>query len=143
MLILDTANILGSRPDGWWRDRAGATERLIEQVAAAIVAGRLVPPVVAVLEGRARAASGAGATDGLLLVRASASGDEAVVEVAAAALGKGSAVTVVTADRELTQRVRRLGAAVEPPGELLDGLAPVRPPGQVRPRGAVPPGGGA
>ena len=23
-LVVDVANVLGSRPDGWWRDRAGA-----------------------------------------------------------------------------------------------------------------------
>ncbi|MEV1288966.1 hypothetical protein [Micromonospora sp. NPDC049679] len=28
LLVVDAANVVGSRPDGWWRDRAGATVRL-------------------------------------------------------------------------------------------------------------------
>lgn len=28
-LVVDAANVVGSRPDGWWRDRAGATGRLL------------------------------------------------------------------------------------------------------------------
>lgn len=35
VLIVDGANVVGSRPDGWWRDRAGATARLRDQLAAA------------------------------------------------------------------------------------------------------------
>ena len=28
LLIVDAANVVGSVPDGWWRDRAGAARRL-------------------------------------------------------------------------------------------------------------------
>ena len=35
VLVVDVANLLGSRPDGWWRDRAGATRRLLDRLAAA------------------------------------------------------------------------------------------------------------
>jgi 8-oxo-dGTP diphosphatase len=31
-LIVDGANVMGSRPDGWWRDRAGAARRLRDQL---------------------------------------------------------------------------------------------------------------
>jgi len=34
-LVVDAANVVGSRPDGWWKDRAGAAERLLSEVAAA------------------------------------------------------------------------------------------------------------
>jgi 8-oxo-dGTP diphosphatase len=27
-IVVDVANVMGSRPDGWWRDRAGAAVRL-------------------------------------------------------------------------------------------------------------------
>jgi selenocysteine lyase/cysteine desulfurase len=33
-LLVDAANVVGSRPDGWWRDRAGATARLLARLAA-------------------------------------------------------------------------------------------------------------
>ena len=47
-LLVDVANVVGSRPDGWWRDRAGATSRLLDRLAL------LDDEVVAVVEGRAR-----------------------------------------------------------------------------------------
>nr|MDT0666641.1 hypothetical protein [Micromonospora sp. DSM 115978] len=31
--MVDAANVIGSRPDGWWRDRAGAAVRLTRQIA--------------------------------------------------------------------------------------------------------------
>ena len=30
--VVDAMNVIGSRPDGWWRDRAAAIERLVDQV---------------------------------------------------------------------------------------------------------------
>jgi len=35
VLIVDGANVVGSRPDGWWRDRAGAAHRLHDQLSTA------------------------------------------------------------------------------------------------------------
>ena len=34
MLVVDGNNVMGSRPDGWWKDRAGATRRLVERLGA-------------------------------------------------------------------------------------------------------------
>src|SRR5829696_7110454 len=28
-LVVDASNVIGARPDGWWRDRAGAARRLV------------------------------------------------------------------------------------------------------------------
>ena len=30
--IVDGMNVIGSRPDGWWRDRDGARARLVEEL---------------------------------------------------------------------------------------------------------------
>ena len=38
-IIVDSANVVGSRPDGWWRDRAGATMRLADQLASLVPGG--------------------------------------------------------------------------------------------------------
>ena len=122
MLLIDTANVVGSRPDGWWRDRAGATRRLIGQVSASAASGRLRLPVVMVLEGAARRAAPPGVQDGVELVHAAGEGDDTLVEVAAAAGGDGPPVTVVTADRALGERLRTAGAAVVGPRWLLDRL---------------------
>ena len=30
--LVDASNVIGSRPDGWWRDREGAARRLIAEL---------------------------------------------------------------------------------------------------------------
>jgi hypothetical protein len=59
-LLVDAANVIGSRPDGWWRDRPGAAARLLSTLAAALRSGALTGPVVVVLEGAARAGAPVG-----------------------------------------------------------------------------------
>ena len=58
-LIVDGANVVGSRPDSWWRDRAGAAGQLWERVAAADLPH---DEVVVVLEGAAEEGVPAGGT---------------------------------------------------------------------------------
>lgn len=120
MLVVDVANVMGSRPDGWWKDRAGAAQRLIDRIATAVAEERLESPVVAVLEGRARAAVTPAGPEDLLVVRADGSGDDTIVEVVSAAVGQRT--TVVTADRGLSDRVRRLGAGILAPSRFLNRL---------------------
>src|SRR6516165_1873324 len=55
VLVIDAANVIGSRPTGWWRDRPRAARDFVEGVRATVVAGRLRSPVTVVLEGRSRA----------------------------------------------------------------------------------------
>lgn len=120
MLVIDAANVIGSRPDGWWRDRPGAASRFVAQVRAATAAGRLDPPVVVVLEGRARPGADEAVVDRVEVVHAPGEGDDTVATVAAARAGPH--VVVVTADRALAARVRAAGAEVVGPGWLLDRL---------------------
>ncbi len=115
MLVVDGANVVGSRPDGWWRDRPGAAARLHARLVAAEAEGR----VVLVLEGRARDGVAAAGDGRVSVIHAPGNGDDTIVEVAADAVGAGSATTVVTADRELRERVRALGAGTQRPGILL------------------------
>lgn len=70
MLVIDAANVIGSRPTGWWRDRPGATRVFTERVQATVTAGRLDPPVTIVLEGRARAGADEADVDGVEVVHA-------------------------------------------------------------------------
>jgi 8-oxo-dGTP diphosphatase len=111
VVVVDAANVMGSRPDGWWKDRAGAAERLRDQLVGATGAGveglgqtgrprlRSFPRFLLVVEGRA---------------------DDAVVSAVERCAGAGRPVLVVTADRELRDRVRDLGADVLGPRGLLD-----------------------
>jgi rRNA-processing protein FCF1 len=115
-LVVDGANVVGSRPDGWWRDRAGAAGRLAAQLSAALDAGMLdTDEVHLVLEGVARKAEVPDHTR-LHVVLAPADGDSAIVELAAALDGD---VTVVTADRGLRDR---LSVTAVGPGTLLSRL---------------------
>src|SRR5215218_11445069 len=100
VLVVDGANIVGSRPNGWWRDRAGAALRLHGRLAVADLAH---DEVVLVLEGQARSGVPAGADGPLRTVHASGDGDTAVVTAAQAAADAGGPVVVVTADRALAQ----------------------------------------
>ncbi len=118
MLVIDAANLIGSRPTGWWRDRPGATRQFTEQVRATVTAGLLEPPVTLVLEGRARAGADEGEVDGVEVVHAPGEGDDTIAAIAEAHHG----VTVVTADRQLAERVRAASAEVVGPSWLLDRL---------------------
>jgi hypothetical protein len=123
VLVIDAANVVGSRPDGWWRDRAGAAARFVDEVRRAARAGLLDgdegTEVVVVLEGAARSGTDAGAADGVDVVLAAGSGDDAIVDVVRAA---ARPVTVVTADRELARRVAALDAQVVGPRWLRSRL---------------------
>ena len=119
MLLIDAANVVGSRPTGWWRDRSGAARAFVEQVSAAVRSGRLTEPVVVVLEGRARDGVQAGVVDGVTVLHAAGSGDDMLIDLTSDASDQ---VTLVTADRELRQRAEALGAKVVGPGRLIQRL---------------------
>jgi hypothetical protein len=118
VLLIDAANVVGSRPTGWWRDRAGAARAFVSRVRAAVRSGRIAQPVVVVLEGKAREGAGSGSTDGVTVLHADRSGDDTLVDVVANAADQP--VTLVTADRELRRRAEALGADVVGPGWLLE-----------------------
>ena len=85
--MVDAANVIGSRPDGWWRDRAGAVRRLRDQVAAALEEGTdfgradpvlsAGPEIVLVVEGAARPVE---SVQDVGVVAAPGSGDDSIVE---------------------------------------------------------------
>jgi hypothetical protein len=118
-LIVDGANVVGSRPDGWWRDRAGAAGRLWKQLGAADLSHE---EVVLVLEGAAKQGVPAGREGRVLALHAAGSGDDAIVEVARSRTEDGWDVTVVTADRGLQARVEAVAATVARPSWLLGQL---------------------
>jgi hypothetical protein len=120
VLLVDAANVIGSRPTGWWRDRAGAARDFVAGVRSAATAGRLDPPVVVVLEGAARAGAAAAAADGVTVVHAPGGGDDALIDAVA---GASEPVIIVTADRELRARAEKLGATLRTPSWLLDRLS--------------------
>ncbi|MFC8079619.1 NTP pyrophosphohydrolase [Streptomyces sp. NPDC057307] len=111
LLIVDGANVVGSVPDGWWRDRRAAAERLRDRLVP--LAGDGLPDagipgpleLVLVVEGQAR---GVESVPGVRVESAPGSGDDLIAELAAGADGRPC--VVVTADRELRRRVEAYGA---------------------------------
>lgn len=118
-LIVDGANVVGARPDGWWKDRAGAAQRLHDQL---LVADIEYDVVVLVLEGQAKGGVRAGRDAHVRTVHAPKDGDATIVEEARRAAEKGGRVVVVTADRALDARVHGAGATTLSPTWLLSHL---------------------
>lgn len=115
VLVVDAANVVGSRPDGWWRDRAGAAARLHGRLA---VADTSYDEIVMVLEGAAKGGVPRGKDGHLRTVHAARDGDASIVAEARAAIERGADVQVVTADRALQQRVDVLGCRTMSPSWL-------------------------
>jgi ADP-ribose pyrophosphatase YjhB (NUDIX family) len=138
VLLVDAANVVGSVPDGWWRDRAGATARLRDRLAAlgdgipadavptrqppAPEATRWFPETLLVVEGAARAVADAAGPAAVATVSAPGSGDDATVALVRQrrAAAPDDQLLVITADRELRARCRQEGAQVAGPRWLQD-----------------------
>ena len=109
-LLVDGMNVIGSVPDGWWRDRTGAMRRLLERLAAHDDAG----DTWLVLDGRERDLGDPGAVH---VVWADEPGPDAADRVIAGLVEEASDPSrwrVVTSDQALAERVRRAGAEVIP-----------------------------
>jgi len=119
VLVVDAANVIGSRPTGWWKDRPGAARAFAERVRAATRSGQLAGPVVVVLEGKARDGVEPGAADGVTVVHAPRSGDDKLLDLVT---GSDGPVTLVSADRALCEKAEDLGAVIVRPGWLLGRL---------------------
>ena len=120
-LLVDGMNVIGSRPDGWWRDRAGARRALVAAVATAIAGDEEEDDVRIVFDGRATPGEEeAAATQGVAVEFAPGgpnAADDRIVAVLQAAADPAS-ITVVTSDAALAGRVRALGATVRPVGSF-------------------------
>ena len=107
--LIDGMNVVGSRPDGWWRDRRGAIAALVERLAtfaeatgdevAVVFDGRQFALEAGAVEVAFAAKHGPGAADDEITRRVASDPDP-------------SALTVVTSDRALADRVREHGAEV-------------------------------
>jgi hypothetical protein len=108
--LVDASNVIGSRPDGWWRDRAGATSRLLDALREF---ARGEDEVVVVLD--AGPAEWAGRDGAFEVAIAPRRGRDAADDEIAARLSRDpdpSSVSVVTSDAGLAARARDLGADV-------------------------------
>jgi len=114
--VIDAMNVIGARPDGWWRDRPGAVRRLHEALAGWVrrtgeeVVLALDAPMPDLVER---------SPPGLTVIAAPRprpdGADDEIVRLVAEDPEPGR-IRVVTSDARLAERVRRLGAAVEGAG---------------------------
>lgn len=135
-IIVDAANVIGTVPDGWWRDRPAANEKLRDRIAATAQQGihagfcrpglarahglrTVYPEWVMVTEGTARDVA---SNQAVRVVYAPTLGDDTIVEQTAKLIAAGYRVTVATSDEELKTRVRALGAETRGSKKLLKHL---------------------
>jgi predicted RNA-binding protein with PIN domain len=115
-------NVIGSRPDGWWKDRDGAMVALVDKLDK--WARAQGDTVTVVFERPPRTAVASAVIEIAHAPRAAAnSGDDEIVRLVAAAASPAQ-IQVVTSDRALGQRVRSLGAAVFPAERFRDLVDP-------------------
>ena len=108
-LIVDGNNVMGSRPDGWWKDRAGASRRIVEQLGR--WAAGADEDVVVVFDGREP--DGLEAPPRVDVRFATRSGPNAADDDIAALVEEDASpqtLRVVTSDAGLRDRVRAHGA---------------------------------
>jgi predicted RNA-binding protein with PIN domain len=109
--LVDGMNVIGSRPDGWWRDRAGAVRALaVELDRFADATGE---QVTVVFDGQPRDVRAK------VTVRFAPGGrnaaDDEIARLVAADDAPGD-LLVVTSDADLAARVRTAGASVKGAG---------------------------
>ncbi len=127
VVVVDAANVIGSVPDGWWKDRRAAAVRLRDKIDALVAAGNTVrtgffglpetevpgltsafPEWLLVTEGVAR---GIDSGQHVRVVDAEEVGDDQIVAEVERATAAGACVSVVTSDAELKVRAGVAGAA--------------------------------
>jgi predicted RNA-binding protein with PIN domain len=107
--LVDGMNVIGSRPDGWWRDRPAAMERLVRELEG--VDG----DVRVVFDGKPFEID----SDRVEVAFASRRGPNAADDDIAARVAADpdpATLIVVTSDAALERRVREAGANVEGAG---------------------------
>jgi predicted RNA-binding protein with PIN domain len=112
--LVDASNVIGSRPDGWWRDREGATKRLLDALREF---ARGEDDVVVVLDaGPAEWAGRDGAFEVAIAPRRGRDAADDEIARRVAAHPDPSSLRVVTSDAALAARVRAAGAEVDGAG---------------------------
>jgi predicted RNA-binding protein with PIN domain len=122
-VIVDGNNVIGCRPDGWWRDRAAAARRLVDRLGA--WSARTGEKVVVVFDGPPPdpVPTAAGVEVRFAARRGPDAADDVIAELVAQA-PVPQAVHVVTSDAGLAARVRSSGARVTGARALRDAIDP-------------------
>lgn len=118
--IIDGMNVIGSRPDGWWKDRGGAMVALVGSLER--WAGERGDAVTVVFERPPRTAIACSAVEVAYAPRAAPnSADDEIVRRVRADPQPGD-IRVVTSDKGLSGRLAALGASVQSAAAFRDML---------------------
>ena len=126
--IVDSSNVVGSRPDGWWRDRPRALRRLLDE----LVRWRAVTgePVLVVADGHPSPRVPEGTITGVHVWFARSTARDAADDEIVRIVGQHrdpATLIVVTSDSALRERVTALGAQVVGAGAFLSTIADIEP----------------
>jgi predicted RNA-binding protein with PIN domain len=120
--IVDGMNVIGSRPDGWWKDRGRAMIALVESLDR--WASAQGEDVTVVFERPPATAIASSVIEVAHAPRAAAnSADDQIVRLVQAD-ARPQEIRVVTSDRGLTERIAALGASVFPAASFRDLIDP-------------------
>jgi predicted RNA-binding protein with PIN domain len=120
--IVDGMNVIGSRPDGWWKDRGRAMLGLVERLDR--WASTRGDEVTVVFERPPSTAIASSVVEVAYAPKAAAnSADDEIVRLVQAD-ARPQEIRVVTSDKELTNRVAGLGASVYPAATFRDLIDP-------------------
>jgi predicted RNA-binding protein with PIN domain len=113
--LVDGMNVVGSKPDGWWRDRRAAMARLVGSLERFAEASG--DEVAVVFDGQPFEIERGGGVEVGFAPGGRNAADDAIAERVAEDAEPGT-LTVVTSDGELEERVRAFGAEVVGAGEF-------------------------
>ena len=119
--LVDGMNVIGSRPDRWWRDRPGAMRRLVERLER--FARDTGEPVTVVFDSRPRDWDQETEEIGVVFAgrRGRDAADEEIVRMVEEDGDPGS-LSVVSSDRLLAENARHAGARIVSSGAFLERL---------------------
>src|SRR3954468_21046512 len=123
--LVDGMNVIGSRPDGWWRDRPGAMRRLVGEITT--WAAETGDPVTVVLDGEPVDLDDHPGVEVVFAATRGERGRDAADRVIAALAAESEApseTVAVTSDDELAQRLRALGVELVGAGNFARGTLP-------------------
>jgi predicted RNA-binding protein with PIN domain len=112
-LIVDGMNVIGARPDHWWRDRPGARRRLVSNVASRFETS--ADEVTIVFDGRPEPGEQEEAQEAGITTLFAPGGPNAAdhaIEALLQSIEDPGDVTVVTSDAALAEAARGAGATV-------------------------------
>ena len=122
--IVDGMNVIGTRPDGWWRDRHGAMVRLVDLLERWAAAGD--DEVTVIFERPPSTPISSPVVEVAHAPRAGFNSGDDEIARRVIADPHPATIRVVTSDRGLADRVRAAGATVEPAMEFrgrIDGAS--------------------